>query len=77
MKSLNVKNKIMSQLTKQNADNSPKATPKKLFIAGLPPLTSKADIVEAIQSQYRNVPVYNVRIPRKQKLGFAYLDIST
>jgi len=54
-----------------------KTIPKKLFIAGIPPLTSKADIVEAIQSQFKNVPVYNVRIPRKQKLGFAYLDIAT
>jgi RNA recognition motif-containing protein len=62
------------QETSPEASNTP---PYKLFIAGLPPLTTKADIVEAIQKQYKNVPVYNVKVPRKYKLGFAYLEINT
>jgi hypothetical protein len=33
----------------ENQSYTSKPPPKKLFIAGLPPLTTKADIVEAIQ----------------------------
>jgi hypothetical protein len=49
----------------------------KLFLAGLPSSANKTDVVMAMQDQYRFVPLRDIKIPKKQNLGFAYLEINT
>ena len=49
----------------------------KLFLAGLPSSAGKADVVMAMQEQYRQVPLRDVRIPKQHNLGFAYIEINS